>query len=234
MARPPLLKRSLSKPRLLALCTFWVVAAVSFVYIIIYHDPSIVLREYLENEISPLLFILLMFILPIFGVPLSIFLVLVGMKFGVMPGIVIAAVTMLLHMGFTYFLVHSFLRDALGNVLKTFQIFAPLTQKTPGRWQAFILMLVPGLPYAVKNYLLALTGMEFVPYLYINWLAQFGLSIPFIVLGRAVIEMNLIVLAVSLGLVLAGFLLQYFVGKRYRAAKINVSERGGKESATKQ
>lgn len=79
-----------------------------------------------------------------------------------------------------------------------------------------IFMLFPGLPYSIKNYLLAMSGLSFLEYVIIGWVAQFSLSIPFILLGRAVIKMAPLFLGIALALVLLGFVGQNFLRRRYK------------------
>jgi uncharacterized membrane protein YdjX (TVP38/TMEM64 family) len=180
-------------------------------YAFINHEPLTVLKNYLESRVHPLLFILLMAVLPICGVPISLFLVLVGMRFGIATGIALSAVTMLFHLIATYYLVHSFLRVWITGLLQRFSIPVPELQIMSNKRYAFVFMLVPGLPYVVKNNLLALTGLPLVPYLLIGWLSQFLTAISFVIFGGAVIEMNYSILALALVLILAGFLLQRFI-----------------------
>ena len=180
------------------------------------HDSVPALKEYLEGSINPAAFLLLMLVLPVIGAPISPFLVLVGMKFGTVEGIVLSGIIMLVQMVLTYFLVHSFLRNWIYRLLEFFHIPVPRFNGDHNRWHAFIFMLVPGLPYMAKNNLLALTEMSLTPYLTINWVAQFGLSIPLIILGGAVVEMNLVILAIALILLLVAYLLQHYLRRRYR------------------
>ncbi len=180
-------------------------------YAFINHEPLTVLKNYLESRVHPLLFILLMAVLPICGVPISLFLVLVGMRFGIATGIALSAVTMLFHLSATYYLVHSFLRLWITGLLQRFSIPVPELQIMSNKRSAVVFMLVPGLPYVVKNNLLALTGLPLVPYLLIGWLSQFLTAISFVIFGGAVIEMNYSILALALVLILAGFLLQRFI-----------------------
>jgi uncharacterized membrane protein YdjX (TVP38/TMEM64 family) len=181
------------------------------VYTVVNHQPVAALQNYLENRVHPVLFILLMAVLPILGAPISMFLVLIGMKFGIAAGVVLSAVLMLFHLTATFYLVHSFLRVWIGRILHRFRIPVPELQMLSNKRYAIVFMLVPGLPYVVKNNLLALTGLPLVPYLLIGWLSQFVTSIPFIIFGGAVMELDYSVLALALALILAGFLLQRLI-----------------------
>ncbi|MEE4241409.1 MAG: hypothetical protein V2I36_08075 [Desulfopila sp.] len=212
--RPPLSKKDIvilgTKISLLLLCLFGLFLFVRT------HAPVRALDEYLQGSISPAVFLLLMLALPVAGAPLSPFLVLIGMKFGTVEGISLSGIIMLMQMTLTYFLVNSFLRKWIFRLLEFFHIPVARFNDDHSRWHAFIFMLVPGLPYVAKNNLLALTGMGLTPYLTINWVAQFGLSVPLILLGGAVMEMNLVILGIAFLLLLAAYLLQYFLRKRYR------------------
>jgi uncharacterized membrane protein YdjX (TVP38/TMEM64 family) len=183
------------------------------IYTIYTYDLLVLLKTYLESGINPVVFLLLMAILPIVGAPISFFLVLVGMKFGTIEGILLSAFIMLFHMVATYFLVRTFLGKWIFGLLGSMKVTLP--KGDHNKWHAFIFMLIPGLPYVAKNYLLALTGMPLTPYLITNWTAQFGLCIPLIILGSAVMEMDLSILGIAFTLLLAGYLLQHYVRKKY-------------------
>lgn len=212
--------RKTSIARLVILGTALAILLILSAYVIYQHEPSAVLKHYLESRISPALFLFLMLFLPILGVPISIFLVMIGMKFGIVEGTLLSALVMLLHMVFTYYLVHSFLRAWITSLLRYCNIpIPPETKKPPSHRHAIIFMLIPGLPYVAKNNLLALAGLSFVPYLLINWTTQFALSVPLILLGGAVTETNLSVLAVALTLVLGSYILQRYIRQKYREAR---------------
>lgn len=204
-----------------------IILLASLLYIINYYEAPAMLKQYLESCIHPAIFISLMLILPLMGVPISIFLILVGIKFGAIEGILLSAVAMLWHMAVTYFLVHSFLRKRLTALLQPYNVSIPKLKNGKNRWPAFIFMLIPGLPYAVKNYLLAMAEVGFVPYMFINWTAQFGISIPFIILGSAVLKMNLSMLMSALFLFLAGYLIQHYLRKKFSTREWGDKENEG-------
>jgi len=192
-----------------------IVILTTVIYILYNYEPTVVLKEYLSSRGHPAIFLFLMLVLPIVGVPITIFLVLVGIKFGIVYGLLASAVTMFCHMAVTYYLVHFSLRKWITVLLKPYNVSVPKLSGKKHRLHAFIFMLIPGVPYAVKNNLLALAKMPFVPYMIINWTAQFGLSIPFIILGGAVMKMDLKILITALALLAGGYLLQYYLRKKY-------------------
>jgi uncharacterized membrane protein YdjX (TVP38/TMEM64 family) len=185
-------------------------------FIVSDHEPAVMLREYLATRSHPGIFIVLMLVLPVLGVPISIFLVLVGIRFGVVGGVLLSAGIMFCHMALTYYLVHTFLRKWIVALLLAHDVAIPRLASPKNRRLAFVFMLIPGLPYAVKNNLLALSEMPFGPYMAINWTAQFGLSIPFIILGGVVMEMNPAILLLVLGFFGGTYLLQHYLKKKYR------------------
>lgn len=183
---------------------------------LMYFEPDTTLKNYLDNQVSPTLFLILMLLLPFLGFPLSPFLILVGMKFGIAIGITITALVMALHMIFTYYLVQLFLRDWTILLLKKIGIPLPEEKMRLNNWQALLFMIIPGLPYAVKNCLLALSSISFGAYLLINWCTQFSLSIPFIIIGKAAIDVDPTVISVGLIFLLLIFLLQYMARKKFK------------------
>ncbi len=175
------------------------------------------LKAYLESHIHPALFIAMMAMLPVVGAPISPFLLLVGMKFGVLAGILLSALLMGFHMAVTYYFVNSLLRERICRLLQRHNVSAPTILTNYATWQAVVFMLIPGVPYVLKNNLLALAGYRFAPYMAITWATQYGRGIPVIVLGGAVIEMDLTILGVALLLLLMAYFLQRYVRKRFLA-----------------
>jgi len=184
-------------------------------YLLYLFDVTGMLKTYLESHVHPAVFIALMAILPILGAPIVVFLVLVGMKFGIVAGILLSAVLMFFHLAVTYYLVHSFLRDRITRLLRRFNVSVPIMGVDYGTWHAVIFVIVPGVPYAVKNNLMALAGIPFGPYIAINWTIHYGMGISYIVLGDAAIEMDLTILGIGLFLLLIGWFLLHCLRKKY-------------------
>jgi len=200
---------------------FWsgfLVAAAVVLYLFLFHNPTSMLYSYLNNRASGYTFLLLMAILPLAGFPISIFLILVGMIFGLTGGIILTGLLMLFHVFVTYYLVHSLFRPQVIRLLRRFNVKIPKLPHRGGKRLSFIFMIIPGPPYAVKNYLLALAGLNLKPYILISWIAQFGTSIPFIILGKGVAELNPAILVIAVSILLLSFIGQYYLQKRYNSA----------------
>lgn len=196
-------------------------------YVACHHDPLTALKNYLSDGVSPALFLVLMAVLPIVGAPISIFLVLVGMKFGVAGGILLSSLTMFFHLVCTYYLVHSFLRSRIIRLIRYLKLPVPSSRNLPTNLHAFIFMIIPGLPYALKNNLLDLSGIPDVPYLVIGWTTQFGFSLPFIILGGAVIRLDRSFIILAAGLFALVVVIQQLFKKRLKKIEESLARAQG-------
>lgn len=184
-------------------------------YVYYRYDLSGLLKTYLASHVDPAIFLALMAVLPVLGAPIVVFLVLVGMKFGVVAGLLLSAVLMFFHLAVTYYLVHSFLRDRIVRLLQRFHVAVPVLGIDYRTWQAVIFVIVPGVPYAVKNNLMALAGVPFVQYMTINWTIHYTMGLPYIILGGAAVDLDMTLLAIGLVLLLLGGLLLHRMRKRF-------------------
>ena len=195
------------------------VIAVFLVYIFMAYEPTTWLNRYLTKSTDPAVFAALMALLPLAGAPISIFLVLVGIIFGLGGGILLTGVLSFFHVVVTWYLVHSIFRPLVLRLLNRTHVAAPRLPRRGRKRLAFIFMLIPGLPYAVKNYLLALSGLPFLQYTVISWSAQFVLCIPFIMLGKAVIKMDPAILGAAVCIILLGFAGQVYLKRHYSSLR---------------
>lgn len=197
----------------------------SFVlYTVFSYNPAHHLYTYLQNDANASVFVVLMALLPLAGLPISVFLVLIGMMFGIPAGIGITAIVMFFHVLATYYLVHSFVRPLLLGFLNRFELKIPRLPRERRKRIGFAFMILPGIPYSLKNYLLALAEMPFRPYVIISWSVQFIMSIPFIVLGRGVVELDPIILILAAVLIVTGLTIQYRLRKRYKKFGVDLEK----------
>jgi uncharacterized membrane protein YdjX (TVP38/TMEM64 family) len=199
---------------------FIIVGAVFLISIFFSYNPARLITQYLSSDTNSFVFACLMAVLPLAGFPISIFLVLVGMIYGITGGILITGAIMLFHIIMTYYLVHSLFRPLINKMMRKFDVEIPQLPGKNKKGLAFLFMLTPGLPYSMKNYLLALTELPFFQYLLIAWLAQFGFSIPFIVLGKSMVQKNLMVLLLVVLVLLAGYLLLWRLQRRFAILRV--------------
>lgn len=117
------------------------------------------LSRHLAN-VNPVLAVTLMALLPLMGFPISVVYLAIGARFGPVAGFPIVAGITAFHLGATYWITRSFLRKPLDRLIARRGYHLP--EVRPGEQAAVGLLaaLVPGLPYFVRNYLLALTDIR--------------------------------------------------------------------------
>ncbi|RYD17504.1 MAG: DedA family protein [Verrucomicrobiaceae bacterium] len=107
-------------------------------------------------------------VLPMVGFPISVLLVIAGMRFGFWWGMSLAAVGIFLHNAAAYWLVHGKLRERFRGMLERRGYKLPELTKANQVWFTVLFASVHGPPYAAKIYLLALTEVSFRVYLLVG------------------------------------------------------------------
>ncbi len=173
------------------------------------------LKVMLEEQIHPAVFILLMALAPVVGVPISIFLVLAGVRFGTWQGILLMAATMPVNMIICYLLSRGLLERFIRRVAADRGYELP--QFPPDRVVPYSLIFVafPGPPYSLKCYILPLLGVPFWHYLWISWVVEAALGIPFVGFGGAAARTNFTLSALFVGVFVLIYLLLRWLKKRY-------------------
>ena len=175
------------------------------------------LKHFLENRGSTALFIVLMMILPIIGVPISLFLILVGIRFGVLGGIVVMLLIMPFHMVISYFLARRFLEGWIRRFLRDRSYKLPRFPKERMIPYSIIFVAVPGLPYAAKNYMLPLLDVPFRHYLWISVAVEALLGLPLVGVGGAAAGMDPKLAGLFITLFVALYFLIRWLKKRYKS-----------------
>ncbi|MEE4354990.1 MAG: VTT domain-containing protein [Desulfococcaceae bacterium] len=184
-------------------------------YIFLKND-IIAFISFVESENThPLILILAFLILPLMFFPITALMILIGLRFDTVYGIIIVFMLMPAHLLFSYFAMRSFFRARIRQFAE---------KKYPGRFQipkkhsfeyAFLFMALPGLPYAVKNYLLPLSGISFWKYFLTAWLVQGVMGIPFVILGDAAAKWSIPLFSLFFLLFLIAWLLTGKIRKKY-------------------
>lgn len=203
------------RKRLSQLSTFVILAAILLIPFLFLLEPGDWQQIIADPNSNRMLFIGLMAVLPIFGVTIIIFLVFVGIKFGTLAGILISGVLMLFHMLIAYLISHSFLRPLVDRFIGERHWSRPRMPAGKRELYAVLFVAIPGLPYAVKNYLMALSGLPFLHYLAICWTVQLIMGIPFIVLGEAAKLRHGGALSIAIAMVVSGFLVVRWLRREF-------------------
>lgn len=171
--------------------------------------PGQVTQESLNQVCAALptwLFLSVYLVLPLFGFPISVLLLASGLKYGFVLSVMIASVGMAFHTFAAWHIAHGSLRQRLEAWLSHTRFDLPTIPNRHQIWFTALFMTVPGLPYFVKLYSLALTNLPFRRYMFIVWFFHVLCSVMFIALGAAagkVDWMLMIGLAVLAGLMVA-------------------------------
>lgn len=108
-------------------------------------------------------------VLPLVGAPISIFLMAVGLKYGMAVGLLITGMCMAVHHLTAWFVAHTWLREKLERWLDKFDYEIPSIPKQHQTWFMFAFALAPGLAYVIKLYAIALTDMPLRKYFWVGW-----------------------------------------------------------------
>jgi uncharacterized membrane protein YdjX (TVP38/TMEM64 family) len=166
--------------------------------------------------LSGSLFIAGFLILPLVGMPITIFLMATGLKFGVAMGMLVTAGCIAFHHLVAYRLTHSFFKQRVERFLTRRGRHIPDVPKRHQVWFTVAFAAVHSLPYSAKLYLLALTNISFRIYFWLGWPTYALCSLVFVGLGQAAARptWNWIIALILLGALLAA--ISHCVHKKIR------------------
>jgi uncharacterized membrane protein YdjX (TVP38/TMEM64 family) len=171
----------------------------------------------INEKTPPELFVLLMAFLPLAGVPISLFLFFLGVKFGLVKGLLLLAVLMPFHLLAAYGLVITVRRPLVNYLVhrKNYQI--PIVPEDKAFIFSFLFLTFPVFPYVVKIYMLPLAGVDFRYCFWLNWGVQGTMCIPFVLLGRSAADLNLWLFGVTITAFVLLYLFLRWAKKQYLA-----------------
>lgn len=188
-------------------------------YCLAAHDPVGALKKLPAVDIPPALFLLLMVCLPIVGFPITPFLVLAGVKFGILWGLLVTGLAMPVHLSAIYLIGHSFLRAKLLAYLGKRQYKVPEVPVSGKVVFTFVFAVVPSLPYTMKNYILAMSGLSFLCYLGATWAGQMIIAAPLVGVGGSAARMNGWLAALFALALLIGYWVFRKLGEKFQVRK---------------
>jgi len=149
--------------------------------------PSLNVEALLEKgrSIPAPAFIAAMFVLPLCGCPINLFLIVAGTRFGFGNGFLLTACAMVFHHLLAYRIAHARPRSWLLQRLERWGYKVPvLSRGHQVRWTA-LFAAIYGPPYAAKLYLLALTDIPPRVYLWVGMPVYLLFAIPSLAFGHA-------------------------------------------------
>lgn len=182
-----------------------------------------------SGRAHPVLVISAFLVLPMLFFPISMLLVLLGLYFDLPIALAIMFASMPVHLSVAFVVVTFIFRNTaerLAHIRHRRILQIPESRLVQF---GFLFMALPGLPYTVKNYLLPLSGIQFRSYLFIGWLVQGIMAVPFLMLGDAVAQWRVQMFAAFFLLFILFFFITRKVQKRYE----RLIESGGKECRSK-
>ena len=179
-------------------------------------EPFQAVYAFLRHDIHPMYFILCMAVLPVFGFPMSPFFALAGIKFGTAWGAGVSLLLIPVHLGLCYVISKTFFQTVILKVMQARGYRPPafLTAR-PGKL-VLLFLVIPGPPYVMKNYILALTGLPFVSYMGLTWTAQGILALPVVVLGGAASQQRWGLFTAVLTLLIIGSLAMHWYRRKIK------------------
>lgn len=180
----------------MALAAVTVMAATAFLLIRydLYHQVTALINENTPATV----FIPMLVLLPLVGAPLSLFLFLIGIKFGFVKGLLLLEAIMPVHILVAYFLAIAVRKPLVDYLVvrKNYQI--PEVPEDKAFMFSFFFLTFPVFPYSVKIYMLPLAGVPFRYCFWLNWAIQGTLCIPFVLLGRSAADLNMTLFGVTI------------------------------------
>lgn len=139
---------------------------------------------------NPWVWLVALSLLPVIGFPISLFYLHAGLAFGPAVGIPLTWLGLLINMTLSYLAgVHLFRRPLLAWLERRGHrppVLGPL-----GHFRlVFLMRTIPGPPFPVQNYLLALAGVPFRTYLLVSLACQGTIAVGMIFLGSMVWDLR--------------------------------------------
>lgn len=190
----------------------------------VYREEITLLWTSVKNGATPSSYVIVAFIiLPVFGFPILPLLVLMGARFGAVFGLAVVFTVIPIHLGIAYRVTNSVLQQPVKKFIRNRSVKIPDIPGDRRLRYSILFMIMPGLSYALKNYLLPLSGLTIIPFMVCGWLSQGILAVPFVVLGDAASRWGVYIFA-GIAVLYALFIL---FARRLTAAYTHIFKPGG-------
>ncbi|NLT71111.1 MAG: hypothetical protein GXX91_10515 [Verrucomicrobiaceae bacterium] len=194
-----------------------VLLAVGIWYLVRHHEGEIDREAILAYGMSlpPLLLVAAFFVLPLAGFPVSVLLVVIGLRFGIVWGMVIVAVGMFFHLLVVHGIARSGMREKMLRRIAAFGYEIPAIKESHRLWFTTLFASIHGPPYAAKLYLLALTNLPFRYHCGIALPVYIGFSLLPVSAGKAVLNLHPVAVSAIVLAALALLLLGRWLARRH-------------------
>jgi len=180
------------------------------------------------EQAPPVVFFATMAIALLFPTPASVFYVTAGSLYGIVPALLWIPPTLLLNNLIVHWASTSFLRPTVERLVERRGRALPsLETKADQRLFITLIRMTPGVPYFLQNLVLALAGVDRLPFLLISVSVQMIYATGFVVLGRSAFEGELGLAVFALALIAAAAVGARLVHKRLQPAPAASFETSG-------
>ncbi|MEO6994366.1 MAG: hypothetical protein ABI273_12100 [Lacunisphaera sp.] len=179
-------------------------------------------HAYASRLNGPLAFLLLT-VLPLLGFPVSVLHVTAGIRFGVARGLALVALSILIQLLASYALVHW--RESYFK--RRFQKIRAEIPSGAHRAVTIFTLLVPGVPYFAKNYVLPVIGVPLRTYLAWGFPIHVAQSVIAVVLGDQSDHLTSLRVAVMVGYYAATLAASWWAFRRVRAQVVSQPKAAG-------
>jgi uncharacterized membrane protein YdjX (TVP38/TMEM64 family) len=173
--------------------------------------------RWINQDMQTFPFVLLFLALPLVGFPISVFLLLLGALFDTGPALLITFGGMAIHQVLTYLTGNYLLRPFIERQLAKRKTHLPQFPKKGFVWPSVAFIALPGLSYAVKNYIFALSGVPFRYFFPISWLIQAVMSIPLVIAGEVLGSRHYGLISIMFALLAAGYVVRTWLRWRKKS-----------------
>lgn len=138
---------------------------------------------------DPLVFFLLLAVLPAVGFPTSPFYLLAGATFGAGTAIIGSGLSMAANLVLSWWLAHTSLRPWIhARLARTSFKLPELTSPAQAIRFALLVKAAPGVPGTLKTYLLCLSGLAFSVYFWVSLIVSLIYAAILVLLGESVLQ----------------------------------------------
>lgn len=164
-------------------------------------DPQRILDA--TRGTNPLVFMLLMALLPLLGFPISAFYLFAGAAFPFPVAWLFCIVALAVNMSLAYVLGNYFMRGPIRRWMQGRGSKLPELQKQGHLRLVVVMRAVPGIPFPLQNYVLAFSGCPFPLYLVVSLLVQASIAAGFIAVSTMLVDpetKDIVIVGVIIGL----------------------------------
>ena len=165
----------------------------------------------------PLVFFCAMALLPIIGFPIAVFYIFAGLAFPWLTAWLLCAGALAVNMALAYLLGAYLLRDPIRQLVERRGHRIPELGPRGHFRLTFLIRALPGVPYPLQNYILALARTPFPLYMGVSWTVQATFAAGMIVLPKLLLDPTQRKIVIGIGVVVLLLLLKGILHYRQRA-----------------